>query len=245
MKGIGRGLQLHDEALLALLDAPSGGSELQERLAAIGLNVAADRLLTLLLKAERSGQVQIDRDGGYSFKLTPSGEADALRVASGETTPLTIFMADLVGFVAYTEKNGDHAARDAAAAFSDRASRRFSGAGGRLIKQLGDGVLGTADLGADALEVMRCLASDCRELNGSEWVIRASAHRGKPVMHRGDLFGRDVNLTARLCDIAGPGEVVITSEAGEPGVEEVSVKGFGSPVAVRRHLLSEAVGDRQ
>lgn len=237
MVSFGRWGQLRDDILVALLEGGCDGTALQDRLAAHGRTVAADSLLAALLHAERAGLVAVTRRAGYYFALTAAGEQAAAEAGDGTPTPTTLVMADLVGFVAYTEAAGDTAARDVARHFARSATQHLGATGGRIVKQLGDGVIGTVALEADPLPALRALAEDCRDLEGSSWKLRAAAHRGQPIHHRGDLYGRDVNLVARLCDLAAPGEALVTVPPGHPGSEPLQVRGVAEPVTVLREAL--------
>ncbi|MFB3052427.1 MAG: adenylate/guanylate cyclase domain-containing protein, partial [Dehalococcoidia bacterium] len=81
--------------------------------------------------------------------------------------------------------------------------------------------------------------------------VRIGIHSGRPV-HRGDdLVGNDVNIAARIVDLAAPGEV-ITSEATASlvadGLEDVEfeplgpavMKGIPSPIPLYRALREDA-----
>jgi class 3 adenylate cyclase len=225
------------DLLVALLDGGCDGTTLQDRLVALGRTAAADELLVALLQAERSGLVAVARGGTYHFSLTPAGEQAAAEAGDGAPTPTYLVMADLVGFVAYTEEAGDEAARDVARDFARVAKHHLGQTGGRVVKQLGDGIIGTVALDADPLPVLRALAADCRDLDGSSWQLRAAAHRGQPIHQRGDLYGRDVNLVARLCDLAAPGEALVTAGTDAPTSESLTVRGVPVPVAVVREVL--------
>src|SRR5436190_1414169 len=82
---------------------------------------------------------------------------------------------------------------------------------GTIVKPLGDGFMGTATRSDAAIDAVRQVAHRCRRPDGERWPLRASVHRGRPIAFRGDLFGADVNLAARLCEAASPGELVTTA----------------------------------
>lgn len=237
MASFGRSRRSRRDLLVALLDGGCDGTTLQERLVALGRTAAADELLVALLQAERTGLVTVARGEGYHFSLTPAGEQAAAEASEGAATPTYLVMADLVGFVAYTEESGDEAARDVAREFARCATQHLDRTGGRVIKQLGDGIIGTIALDADPVPILRALAADCRDLDGSSWQLRAAAHRGQPIHHRGDLYGRDVNLVARLCDLAAPGEALVTAATDAASSESLTVRGVPEPVTVVREAL--------
>lgn len=222
------------EVLLALLE-PAGGDSVSgdvviDRLTASRVSASPARVMARLLSLEALGWVDVERRPEYRFRLTAAGEDAAYAHGPGSPVTVTLVMADLVGFVSFTTRRGDEAAHRAAWTFQRTAERALQGCGGDVIKSLGDGVLATAASTDAALVALKELAGGCRELEGEPWRLRAAVHDGRPVAHRGDLFGADVNLVARLCDAAQPGEVVVTGR----GLEALAVRGLERPVAVDR-----------
>lgn len=225
------------DLLFALLgssaDEPVNGRMLTRRLADAGLEASPGTLLTALLRLERSGHVVVRRAPSHAFSLTPLGEAAARDLGPGKPVDVVVLMVDLVGFVAFTEAHGDDAARHAATVLHDAAAVVLRDRSGRFVKSLGDGVLGTLPPGADAGEAVAAIARRCERPDGSRWSVRAAARDGRPIAHRGDLYGADVNLVARLCDAAGPNELVLAVGPGAAR-ELVDVRGLADAVPVVR-----------
>ena len=228
--------------LLALLGTSTGepidGETLSRRLAANGTSAAPSKLLAHALSLEASGHVQILRDDGYRFRLTPLGEEAAYELGPGEPIELALVMVDLVGFVAFTAEHGDQAAHHAARDLQDLADVTLQRAGGRLVKPLGDGFLGAVPTSAEGVDTVRHIAQRSVRPDGGRWSLRAAVHRGRPIVFRGDLFGADVNLTARLCASARPGELVMTADPAAPGAEPLEIRGLRDPIAVTRMALA-------
>jgi class 3 adenylate cyclase len=74
--------------------------------------------------------------------------------------------------------------------------------------------------------------------------IRVGAAAGEPIERNGDFFGSTVQLAARLCMQASPGETLVSSSVLElcgdrqfTDVGEISLKGFPQPV--RAHAVVE------
>lgn len=224
--------------LLALLGTSTAESidsdTLVRRLAAGGRAVPRSTLLSEVLGLEASGHVEIRRDDGYRFRLTPMGEDAAYAFGPGDPIDVVLVMVDLVGFVAFTAEHGDQAAHHAARELQDVADTTLHRAGGKLVKPLGDGFLGTVRAPADAVDTVRRVAERCIRPDGRTWALRAAVHRGRPIAYRRDLFGADVNLTARLCSAARPGELVMSAEPGTPHAEQLEVRGLPDPIAVIR-----------
>jgi class 3 adenylate cyclase len=229
------------EVLLALLgsssEAPIDGDSISRRLAASGRKMSPSRLLAQLLIFEASGHVEVMRDDGYRFALTPFGEEAAYEFGPGDPIEVVLVMVDLVGYVSFTAEQGDDAAHQVARQLQDVGDTELRRAGGKLVKPLGDGFLGTVRTPNEGVDLVRRVAQRCVRPDGAPWPLRAAVHRGRPISFRGDLFGADVNLTARLCSAAQPGELVMTAAHGDPGAESLDVRGLTDPIAVTRMVV--------
>jgi len=233
------GLRTGDVLLALAGDAGGGavgGSRILAFLQAAGVGSArADRVLARLLELEAGGLVSVARNGGLAFSLTERGERAASELGGGRITSTSMVMVDLVGFVAFTERHGDAAAHESACALASCARAALAQSGGRIVKTLGDGVIGAAPPSADLVAVVRRIAGRVQQPDGSPWKIRAAIHVGSPIEHQGDLFGRDVNLLARLCDAAAPDELI--RSAPGTATEQLAVRGLDDPVGVTRMVL--------
>jgi class 3 adenylate cyclase len=227
------------DVLLALLgtsrEAPIDGETASRRLALGGREPGPRKLLAELLQLEASGHVEVTRDErGHRFALTALGEDAAYELGPGDPVEVVLVMVDLVGYVAFTAEQGDDAAHQVARSLQDVAERELRAVGGRLVKPLGDGFLGTVRTQGDGVNIVRRVAQQCVHPNGRVWPLRGAVHRGRPIAFRGDLFGADVNLTARLCAAAHPGQLVVTAAPTDAGAESLAVRGLTEPIAVTR-----------
>ena len=126
----------------------------------------------------------------------------------------TFLIADVRGYTRYTQEQGDEAAAQLASAFADTVSLTVEELGGRLVELRGDEALVVfvsprqAIRTAVALQqrfVDRMRSDDSLPLRVG---IGLDAGEAVPV---GDGFrGGALNLAARLCSIAQPGEVLLT-----------------------------------
>lgn len=215
-------------------DGPVDGSTLTRRLTSAGHPVPPSTLLTRLVALEASGHVEIGRDDGYQFALTARGEDAAYALGPGDPIDVVLVMVDLVGFVAFTVEAGDAAAHRTAHELQQRAETALLRAGGKLVKALGDGFIGTVRSPADGVATVQTLARQCVRPDGQPWPVRAAVHRGRPIAYHGDLFGADVNLAARLCTAAQPGEIVMTTSMDDPRAELLDVRGLAEPIWITR-----------
>ena len=230
---------LSTEILLALVDVAEvgvDGTEVQRRLHAHGIEPRADVLLAALLRLETANLLTVDRNGGLQFALTADGRHRAYELGGGQPVHVQLLMADLVAFTEFTSAHGDAAARSAAGALLRAASDAVRRVGGEVVKSMGDGLLAWVPPSTEPGPVLAELAGGCEQPSGQRWQLHAASHVGRPIRHRGDLFGRDVNLVARLCDAARPGELLRTAGGhGEP--EHLRVRGFDEPVEVWREVI--------
>lgn len=226
------------DLLLALLGTEASGAidgdTVLRRLSMNGRPMPPSTALAQLVALERSGHVDVTRSGGYQFKLTPLGEEAAYELGPGRPVDVVLVMIDLVDYVRFTADNGDGAAHHAARQLHDVGDEELRRAGGKVVKPLGDGILGTAKTVTGAVAAVRAIASRCVRPDGTPWSVRACVHPGRPIAFRGDLFGGDVNLAARLCGSAAPGQLLAVTGPENPVAEMIDVKGLDAPVWVTR-----------
>jgi len=157
-----------------------------------------------------------------------------------------IAFTDIVGFTEFTAERGD---ADALAVLDlqDRIVRDTLPPGARVVKELGDGLMLWFPDAVTALVTCLDLHQRFEEATSDTaplWV-RMGIHWGCPTARGDDLIGNDVNLAARIVDMAGPGELLLSEHvrdqiaAGREGVrfEElgpVVMKGIPEPVGLYR-----------
>ena len=234
------GAELSTEVLLALLDVAEvgvTGSEVQRRLKELDKSPRSDKLLVALLRLEGTGHVAVDRSDGMRFALTAKGRDRAYELGGGQPVHVQLLMADLVGFTAFTSMHGDAVARAVAGSLHQVGSDAVRRGGGEVVKSLGDGFLAWLPPSTDPMPVVAAVTAGCERPSGEPWMLRAASHIGHPIRHRGDLFGNDVNVVARLCAAAEPGELV-RSYGGHGDPEQLAVRGLDQPVAVWRMAIA-------
>jgi adenylate cyclase len=80
--------------------------------------------------------------------------------------------------------------------------------------------------------------------------VRIGVHSGRPVSRGEDLIGNDVNIAARIVDLAGPGEVITSEATALRAAEELEsvvfeplgpavVKGIPAPIPLYRALRED------
>jgi adenylate cyclase len=130
-------------------------------------------------------------------------------------TELAIVFTDLVDFSSWALEAGDEAAIELLRDVSVAIEPPVKAHGGRVVKRLGDGMMAVFDHADGALDAVlegREKLGDLR-VDGYQPRIRAGIHVGKPRKVRGDYFGVDVNVAARVADGASPGELLVSEQA--------------------------------
>jgi class 3 adenylate cyclase len=115
---------------------------------------------------------------------------------------------------------------------------------GREVKHTGDGIMASFTSVSAAIEAAVEMQSSLQRRNeATERPIRlrVGISVGEPVTERGDLFGAAVQLSARLCGVASPGGIAVSTAVRELCVGKHfafdskgshDLKGFAEPVPV-------------
>ena len=121
---------------------------------------------------------------------------------------------DIAGFTAFTAERGDDAAIDLVARFRSHVADGLP-TGARIVNRIGDGVLvhfGDPGPAVPALLALTELCSDAATLDAPLW-IRTGVHVGTARVLGDDLIGHDVNVAARIGELAGATEVLVSERA--------------------------------
>src|ERR1700734_411575 len=115
---------------------------------------------------------------------------------------------------------------------------------GREVKHTGDGIMASFSSGsaafASAIEI-QCSLRNRNEDAERPIRLRVGISVGEPVTERGDLFGAAVQLSARLCGVASPGGIAVSTAVRDLCVGKLfdfdpmgalDLKGFADPVPV-------------
>jgi class 3 adenylate cyclase len=119
----------------------------------------------------------------------------------------TLLFTDIVGSTSIAERIGDGAWRELLARHNSVVRRELDRYRGREVGTTGDGFLAMFDSGARAV---RCAASIGVAVQTLELNVRAGVHTGEVELVAGDVRGLAVHAAARIGQLAGPGEVLVS-----------------------------------
>ncbi len=125
-----------------------------------------------------------------------------------------IMFTDLVGFTAYTDVHGDLAAVELLDRQSSIVDSELAGRG-RIVKELGDGLMlwfETGRTGVEAACDILAAVTAARDADKFLLAVRMGMHAGEVVERGDDFVGQTVNIAARVAELAGPGELLVTEQ---------------------------------
>lgn len=157
-----------------------------------------------------------------------------------------IVFTDLVGFTEFTDARGDVAALGVLERQLDIVRDALARSpGGRLVKEIGDGLMLWFASASTAVEAARTIRDRVSAARSAEFplAIRVGVHAGEAIGRGNDLIGHCVNVASRIADTAGPNEIVVSDEtlaaagtiaATAQPIGAVFVKGVSDPVWLSR-----------
>lgn len=169
---------------------------------------------------------------------------------SGETHEVTfdsavraILFTDIVGSTDMTERLGDARSVEMVRAHDAMVRRALKDRHGHMVKHTGDGIMASFADPAASVQCARAIqqAFEAFNLASKEKLrVRIGIDVGEPIADSNDLFGATVQLAARLCQLARPDGILVSSAvqariADRDQVLSVGprqLKGFPGPVDV-------------
>ena len=133
----------------------------------------------------------------------------------------TVIFSDLTGSTAVFEALGNQKATLAVTRLTQLMGHACELHSGRVVKNLGDGVLAVFARESDAVDAMVDMMRQHRTRTapwppGMRMQIKVGMASGEIVQVDDDCYGEAVNLAARLCGLAGPGQVWATCAVVAP-----------------------------
>lgn len=162
--------------------------------------------------------IEVDPDLVEGFMGTsPANEVGAAMLVGSnnrDSGVRAVMFTDMVGSTEMTSRYGDDAAF-AMLRVHDKVVRAAIGEhSGREVKHTGDGIMAAFLSAACAVRAACNMQAALREHNegGAQYpfAIRVGISAGEPVEDHDDLFGSTVQLAARLCAQAEPGQILVS-----------------------------------
>jgi class 3 adenylate cyclase len=153
-----------------------------------------------------------------------------------DATPLVeraFVFVDLCGFTSFMSAHGEHAAIDALTTFHRLARAIAARRGVRVAKWLGDGAM---LVGVDTGPAIAAAVELVARFDQEPLVLRGGVAHGHALLFEGDDYiGRPVNLAARLCYAARPGELLAVGYPARAlptwiqvlGTRDLTLRGLG------------------
>jgi class 3 adenylate cyclase len=197
--------------------------------------------------AERILEVDPDLADSFLGDGPVSSSGAALWPRSQQCDPgiRTLVFTDIVGSTAITQRLGDHAAMHVVDQHDRIVRAALGGHAGREVKHLGDGIMAVFDAAMDAVRCALAIQGTLRSAatdTADPVRVRIGVASGEPVERQGDFFGSTVQLAARLCAYAQPGQTLVSSSVTSlctdvrfEDLGDVQLKGFEQPT--RAHAL--------
>src|SRR5436853_2643781 len=160
----------------------------------------------------------------------------------------TFLIADVRGYTLFTQERGDEAAAKLAKKFADLARDGVEGRGGSVTELRGDEALCVFSSPRQAIraavDLQQRFVDETLDDPSLPLLVGIGLDAGEAVPVEGGYRGGALNMAARLCGQAGPGEILATPEVvhlarAVEGVRYVGrgavhLKGIADPVRVTR-----------
>ncbi len=232
-------------ALVVLITAGVGLNRWRERRAARKRALKIEQAVMVGGQAAVKGAIRTAarvREQGMGAMLRAPVEAlstwadvehpELRRIASDGS--VSILFSDIEDSTALNHELGDRRWLKVLGAHDEVIEREVAAEGGHIVKNQGDGFMVAFSEPEEALRcavaVQRAIESGRGPLRKTPIKVRIGIHSGEAVTKKGDLYGRNVALAARVAEQAGGGEVLVSSEViqrAERASEELEEAGIG------------------
>lgn len=128
--------------------------------------------------------------------------------------PLILMFTDVIGSAEIFEQLGDNSAYQVIELHDHVVRTVIAESGGAVVKQTGDGVLAIFSEGdaavTAAIEIQRKLVEHNETSPQNSLQVGIGINAGDVIANDTELYGTSVNLAARICSLAGAGEIIVT-----------------------------------
>jgi class 3 adenylate cyclase len=224
--------------IFCMCNAPSADAAAEVHRIAHG--EAAERIIEVTPELTELFLGPFITDSGGALMLPPD------HGGSNDPGTRTILFTDIVNSTAMTQRFGDEDAMLFVEAHDAIVRDALRDTSGREVKHTGDGIMAVFVSAASAIRcaeaVQKALQQDALDHPERAFKVRIGIAAGEPVGRANDLFGATVQLAARLCAHAEPGQILVSNVVadlcigkrirfGDAGT--VVLKGFEAHVSAR------------
>ena len=171
-------------------------------------------------RPNRSGRA-LNRGSTEEADVVPEVPAPAAAALSAVGTDVatdgtvTILFCDMVDYAGMTERLGDQASRLVLHEHHRMVREAVARNGGQEVSVQGDGFMvafgGVARALRCAVDIQRTVRAYVPEDGGPPIAVHIGVHTGDAVAEGDDYLGHTVIVASRLADVAGPGEILVSS----------------------------------
>ena len=213
---------------------------------AVAMKIASsipDARLALLEGASifmAEGDLEAALTAVYDFLGEAEEEAAETPVPTGFAT---ILFTDMQSSTALTQQLGDAGAQVVRRAHNTIVRDALKNHGGSEVKHTGDGIMASFATASAALKcsiaIQQGVAAHVAEHPDAPLGVYIGLNAGEPIAEEQDLFGTSVDLAARICDHAEPGQILAANVVRElaagkdflfSDLGETELRGFEDPV---------------
>lgn len=194
--------------------------------------------------------IEVDEDMADSMlgpgEINRAGAALLPGEIKHDTGVRAIMFTDIVGSTEMTSIHGDEIAISMLGVHDHIVRVEVGGMGGREVKHTGDGIMAAFNSAACAVKAACAIHGNLAKHNegGTDHpvIVRIGISAGEPVEQNQDLFGSTVQLAARLCAQAEPGQTLVSNVVADLCIGknlkfldkvECQLKGFAEPIHAR------------
>jgi adenylate cyclase len=191
-----------------------GDSDFGDPMSTVGISPA--RVIGRRAGALNQGRLSLLAELSLAVLQVADWIGEDLRRGSS-SDELAILFTDVRGYSQWALEAGDEASLEMLRNVDAMITEHVEAHGGQVVKRLGDGTMAIFSESPAAVHAAFDAMTDVDGLsfNGYRPTLRAGVHSGRPLRIGDDFIGVDVNIAARLCEAAPPGEVLISHDVHE------------------------------
>jgi class 3 adenylate cyclase len=161
----------------------------------------------------------VELPGGHTLPFGPGQDelvdeiqeflTGARQAPDSERILATVMFSDIVDSTRKAAEMGDRRWRGVLESVNGSIEHELDRHRGRVVKNLGDGLLATFDGPARGIRCATAIRDSARSQFGLE--VRSGLHTGEIELIGHDVGGLAVHIGARVGSVAGPGEVLVSN----------------------------------